>query len=90
MTDIQQCSIRELSLDEVDSVGGGSFWGRFAHGFKSFAKDVDQGAIVGGVTGAVGGAVAGEGVGAVPGAAAGLAVGAAGGAATWLTDELGL
>ena len=89
MTDIQQSSIRELSLDEIDSVGGGKgFWGKIAHGFEGFAKDVDHGAILGGVTGAVGGAVLGDGVGAIPGAAGGIVVGAAGGAATWALGEL--
>jgi hypothetical protein len=95
--DIEQSSIRELSLDEVEAVGGGFSWGGLAKGIvkdvksfsnSSFAKDVSEGAF----TGAAGGAVAGlpeGGIGAVPGAAAGLLGGAATGAATWLAGKLG-
>jgi hypothetical protein len=82
--DIEQSSIRELSLDETEAVGGGFSWGRLVHGIEHLGQAVEKGMVAGAITGAVGGAVAGEGAGAAPGAVVGSIVGAVGGAVTFL------
>lgn len=75
--------LRELSLDEIEMVGGGFSWGRLFRGVEHFSQDVEHGMAAGFITGGVAGALA-DGVGAAPGAVAGSLVGAVGGALKFL------
>ena len=64
-------ALRELSLDEAETVGGGFRWGGFLHGVEHFGRAVENGMAAGFLTGGVAGALAREGAGAAPGAVAG-------------------
>jgi ABC-type dipeptide/oligopeptide/nickel transport system permease subunit len=77
-------TLRELSLDEAEMVGGGFSWGRFLHGVDHFGRDVEKGMAAGVITAGVAGALAGDGVGAAPGTVAGSIVGAVGAALDFL------
>jgi hypothetical protein len=72
--DVAQPAIRELSLDEMEMVGGGFSWGGFFHGVEHLGQAVEKGMAAGAITGGVAGAIAGEGAGAAPGAVAGSIV----------------
>lgn len=51
--DIEQSSIRELSLDEAEAVGGGFSWGGLVHDVEHIG-----GVVAGGAAGFVGGTLA--------------------------------
>ena len=77
-------ALRELSLDEAETVGGGFRWGGFLHGVEHFGRAVENGMAAGFLTGGVAGALAREGAGAAPGAVAGSIVGGLAGALSFL------
>ena len=80
----EQPSIRELSLDEMEMVGGGFSWGGFFRGAEHLGHDIEKGMAAGAITGGVAGAIAGEGAGAAPGALAGSMVGVVSGVLNFL------
>jgi hypothetical protein len=80
----ERTSLRELSLDEAEIVGGGFSWGGLLRGVEHFGHDVAEGMASGFVMGGVAGAIGGEGVGAAPGAVLGSLGGAVGGALYFL------
>jgi hypothetical protein len=51
-------TLRELSLDETELVGGGFSWGGLVHGVEHVAAKAGD-AVINGVGGAVGGAIGG-------------------------------
>jgi hypothetical protein len=77
---IEASSIRELSLDETEMVGGGLSWGGFLHGAEHLGSDVAHkmaeaaigGAVIGGLSGGPVGAANGALLGSIGGAAAGV------------------
>lgn len=82
--DVAQPAIRELSLDEMEMVGGGFSWGGFFRGAEHLGHDIEKGMAAGAITGGVAGAIAGEGAGAAPGALAGSMVGVVSGVLNFL------
>ncbi len=70
-----------LTLDQLDTASGGSFWSgltHIAHNVANSAKVAVQDMVNGGTIGGVGGAIAGSPAG-VPGMGVGAAIGGAGG-----------